>query len=259
MPDRRAHRQLGRRRRAKALAALARVGPHRQGARRRVGRRARWCSLLVGPAVSGPALLLGLADHVVMTADAFAYVTGPDGRAGVHRRADHLATASAAPRCTSARAAWRRWSSPTRTTPLTRSRRSSRTCRRTTSTTPPFEDTGDPVDRDVRTRRRPRCPRGATASYDVRTVIEDVLDDAHVPRAAAELRAEPGHRPRPARRPAGRHRRQPADAPRRHARHRGVAQGGPLRRSGATRSTSRSSRSSTRPASSRAATSSGGA
>src|SRR5680860_744682 len=32
----------------------------------------------VGPCVSGPALLLGLVDHVVMTRDAFAYVSGPD-------------------------------------------------------------------------------------------------------------------------------------------------------------------------------------
>ncbi len=32
---------------------------------------------VVGPCVSGPALLLGLADIVVMTADAFAYVSGP--------------------------------------------------------------------------------------------------------------------------------------------------------------------------------------
>src|SRR3954465_5589761 len=30
-----------------------------------------------GPAVSGPALLLGLADHVVMTSDAYAFVSGP--------------------------------------------------------------------------------------------------------------------------------------------------------------------------------------
>ena len=33
---------------------------------------------VVGPCVSGPALLLGIADIVVMTEDAFAYVTGPD-------------------------------------------------------------------------------------------------------------------------------------------------------------------------------------
>ena len=30
-----------------------------------------------GPAVSGPALLLGLADHVIMTKDAYAFVSGP--------------------------------------------------------------------------------------------------------------------------------------------------------------------------------------
>ena len=34
--------------------------------------------VVVGPCVSGPALLLGLADVVVMTADAFAYVSGPE-------------------------------------------------------------------------------------------------------------------------------------------------------------------------------------
>ena len=34
--------------------------------------------VVVGPCVSGPALLLGIADLVVMTSDAFAYVSGPD-------------------------------------------------------------------------------------------------------------------------------------------------------------------------------------
>jgi len=37
---------------------------------------------VTGPAVSGPALLLGLADLVSMTPDAFAYVSGPDAVAG---------------------------------------------------------------------------------------------------------------------------------------------------------------------------------
>ena len=32
---------------------------------------------VTGPAVSGPALLLGLADLVVMTADSYAFVSGP--------------------------------------------------------------------------------------------------------------------------------------------------------------------------------------
>jgi acetyl-CoA carboxylase carboxyltransferase component len=34
-------------------------------------------AVVMGPAVSGPALLIGLADHVVMTADAYAFVSGP--------------------------------------------------------------------------------------------------------------------------------------------------------------------------------------
>ena len=33
--------------------------------------------VVTGPAVSGPALLLGLADLVVMTEDAYAFVSGP--------------------------------------------------------------------------------------------------------------------------------------------------------------------------------------
>jgi len=37
---------------------------------------------VTGPAVSGPALLLGLADLVSMTNDAFAYLSGPDAVAG---------------------------------------------------------------------------------------------------------------------------------------------------------------------------------
>ncbi|MCL4422635.1 MAG: methylmalonyl-CoA carboxyltransferase [Actinobacteria bacterium] len=35
-------------------------------------------ALVTGPAVSGPALMLGLADAVVMTADACCYISGPD-------------------------------------------------------------------------------------------------------------------------------------------------------------------------------------
>ncbi len=33
--------------------------------------------VVTGPALSGPALLLGLADVVIMTGDAFAFVSGP--------------------------------------------------------------------------------------------------------------------------------------------------------------------------------------
>jgi acetyl-CoA carboxylase carboxyltransferase component len=37
---------------------------------------------VTGPAISGPALLLGLADQTVMTPDAFAYLSGPDAVEG---------------------------------------------------------------------------------------------------------------------------------------------------------------------------------
>ena len=67
--------------------------------------------VVTGPAVAGPALLLGLADIVVMTDDAFAYVSGPNmveqftgvrvaadelGGAGTHARATGLAALTAA-------------------------------------------------------------------------------------------------------------------------------------------------------------------
>ena len=46
---------------------------------------------VTGPCVGGPALLLGLADHVVMTADAYAYVNGPSAAAAFTGRAtDHV-------------------------------------------------------------------------------------------------------------------------------------------------------------------------
>jgi acetyl-CoA carboxylase carboxyltransferase component len=62
---------------------------------------------VTGPCVGGPALILGLADQVIMTADAFAYVSGPEaveemtgmvtdrtvlGGAGVHVRRSGLAS-----------------------------------------------------------------------------------------------------------------------------------------------------------------------
>ena len=51
---------------------------------------------VVGPCVSGPALLLSLADAVVMTNDSFAYVSGPDAVAGFSgMQVDHFALGGA--------------------------------------------------------------------------------------------------------------------------------------------------------------------
>jgi acetyl-CoA carboxylase carboxyltransferase component len=131
--------------------------------------------LLVGPAVSGPALLLGIADHVIMTADAFAYVTGPDvvvgftgvpidrdrlGGAGVHDRYSGVATMVVHDEDEAMVAA----------TALLGYLPSNHL------DDPPVVPYGDPVDRDC-ARAAAAVPARASAPYDVRDVVTDVLDD----------------------------------------------------------------------------------
>jgi acetyl-CoA carboxylase carboxyltransferase component len=129
---------------------------------------------VTGACVSGPALALGLFDHVVMTEDAFAYVTGPEsvasftgvtvtrdalGGAAMHARhtgvasivvADHVAARDAL-----AALLWYL----------------------------PDHHLADPPRRGTSDRRDRRCSRAAAtvptranASYDVRTVVDDVFD-----------------------------------------------------------------------------------
>lgn len=129
---------------------------------------------VVGPCVSGPALLLGLVDQVVMTNDAFAYVTGPDtvtaftgipidriglGGSGVHGNrsgvaailVDDDADALAAMGAILDYLPGHHLDDPPRVV-----------C-------------DDPVDRDTDVAAGV-VPTRATASYDVRDVIGDVLD-----------------------------------------------------------------------------------
>jgi acetyl-CoA carboxylase carboxyltransferase component len=130
---------------------------------------------VTGACVSGPALALGLFDAVVMTEDAFAYVTGPDavgeftgvpvtreelGSAAMHARRSGVATLVVA----DAEAATEAMFDLLSYLPSHHLE------------DPPRVDTGDPA-------RRP-CDRAATAipdlptsSYDVRTVLTDVMDD----------------------------------------------------------------------------------
>ena len=183
--------------------------------------------LLVGPAVSGPALLLGIADHVIMTDDAFAYVTGPDvvvaftgvaiegdrlGGAAVHERQSGVATCVVADE-DDAMVALEGLLSYLPSNHLA---------------DPPCEDTDDPVDRPA-TRAAAAVPARATASYDVRNVIEDVLDEHSFlelrDRYAANMVTGLGRLGRA----RGRHRRQPAHAAGRHPRHRRRAEGGAVR------------------------------
>ena len=116
-----------------------------------VARRARRCR--------APRCCSGIADHVIMTSDAFAYVSGPEVVVAFTGVADRPARRSAARRSTSARAASRRSSSPTRTTRCSRSRRCSRTCPSNHLADPPVRRDRRPVDRAVRRAPRRRCPR----------------------------------------------------------------------------------------------------
>ncbi len=133
---------------------------------------------VTGPTVAGPALLLGLADAVVFTEAASAYVLGPQavaaftgeivttdslGGSGVHRRHSGLAAAvvedaDAALEVLGAILAYL----PSH-------------C----DEAPPVWPTGDPVD-----RRTPEAgavlPPAATGSYDVRDVIGAIVDDTTI-------------------------------------------------------------------------------
>jgi acetyl-CoA carboxylase carboxyltransferase component len=131
--------------------------------------------LLVGPAVSGPALLLGIADYVIMTAEAFAYVTGPDvvvaftgvpiehdrlGGVAVHERQSGVA-ALVVDDEDEAMATLDDLLSYMPANHLE---------------DPPREATDDPVDREC-TRAASTLPARPTESYDVRDVITDVCDE----------------------------------------------------------------------------------
>jgi acetyl-CoA carboxylase carboxyltransferase component len=131
--------------------------------------------LVTGPAVSGPALLLGLADVVIMTADAFAYVSGPDtvraftgialenralGGAALHGQRSGVASLVVDDE-DDARVAAGHLLDYLPSNHLG---------------DPPRVVTADPVDRDAH-RAAAAVPARPSASYDVRVVVDDVLDE----------------------------------------------------------------------------------
>ncbi|MGH9033254.1 MAG: carboxyl transferase domain-containing protein, partial [Acidimicrobiia bacterium] len=130
----------------------------------------------IGPCVSGPALLLGLVDHVVMTNDAFAYVSGPDtvtgftgvpttrealGGAAVHAARSGVATMIVEDEddARHALADLLSYLPPNNVEDPPRSRGE------------------DPADRDCAVAAA-AVPARVSTSYDVRVVVEDVLDAA---------------------------------------------------------------------------------
>jgi acetyl-CoA carboxylase carboxyltransferase component len=135
---------------------------------------------VTGPAVSGPALLLGLADHVVVTADAYAFVSGPLmvrdftgialdndelGGAGVHTSETGLASlvVPAGDRDAALAAIGDLLAYiPDHVDAL-----------------PPLVATADPVDR-ICPELRDLVPASSTGSYDVRTAIAALADDGEL-------------------------------------------------------------------------------
>ncbi|MGE3619450.1 MAG: acyl-CoA carboxylase subunit beta [Acidimicrobiia bacterium] len=136
-----------------------------------------------GPIVSGPALLLGLADQVVLTDDAHAFVSGPRmvetftgevlgiddlGGAGVHAASTGLAALVV----------------PDRDAALAALSDILAYLPDNTDELPPTWWTDDPVDRP--TPEAGEClPASATGGYDVRDVARAVVDDGEL----LELRA----------------------------------------------------------------------
>jgi len=155
--------------------------------------------IVAGPAVSGPALLLGLADVVIMTEGAFAYVSGPDavrrftgipatheslGGATVHALRSGVASLVAGDEEEALALAFDVLSF----------------LPANNGTPPPSFRCDDPVDRDVR-RAADTVPASTTASYDVRTIIDDLCDDGwwielkarHAPNVVTALGRIGGH------------------------------------------------------------------
>jgi acetyl-CoA carboxylase carboxyltransferase component len=139
--------------------------------------------VVTGPAVSGPALFLGLADHVVMTEEAYAFVSGPVmvaeftgievgtgelGGAGIHARSSGVASLVAADDQSALDLAADLLAHlPAHA-----------------DAEPPRWPTSDPADRAT-PEAGDVLPATATGSYDVRAIMRAVVDDGEV----LELRA----------------------------------------------------------------------
>jgi len=134
--------------------------------------------VVTGPAISGPALLLGVADLVVMTSEAFAFVSGPAmveeftgvriglhqlGGVAMHARSSGLCAVEAA----------------TDTDAMAHVDNLLGHLPASTDEPAPVWDAGDPADRDVPLLRE-IIPARTTSSYDVRHIASAVADDGEV-------------------------------------------------------------------------------
>ncbi|HEX7166220.1 MAG TPA: carboxyl transferase domain-containing protein [Acidimicrobiales bacterium] len=143
--------------------------------------------VVAGPCVSGPALLLGLADAVVMTPDAFAYVSGPAAvGAFTGVETTHSALGGSAVHASRSGAATLVASDEDDALQL---------CADVLALLPqnnaaaaPRHASDDPADRPCHAAVA-AVPASPTATYDVRAVIEDVADDGWI------LELRPRHAP----------------------------------------------------------------
>ena len=134
-------------------------------------------SLVTGPAVSGPALLIGLTDFVVMTEDAYAFVSGPQmvveftgvpvsveelGGANTHAR--HTGAASTIVANVDEAVTW--IESLLQFLP------------NNVNDLPPFTPSDDPDERET-SEAGAIIPPSSTGSYDVRKVIEEIVDEGY--------------------------------------------------------------------------------
>ena len=132
-------------------------------------------AIVDGPAVSGPALLLGLVDVVIMTSTSYAFVNGPlmiRQFTGVDITKDELGSASTMER------------SAGLATAVVETREEGRDAiveilnylpDRVDAETPRLP-TSDPINR-LTPEAGDEIPETATGSYDVRSVIESIVDD----------------------------------------------------------------------------------
>jgi propionyl-CoA carboxylase beta chain len=133
---------------------------------------------VTGPAISGPALLLGLADLSVMTPDAFAFLSGPDAVAGftgvqvsLHDLGGSAMHATATGLCA--------LMAPDDSVVLDLIGAVLAYLPDHTDAEPPLLDTDDPPERSVPELRQ-MIPGSSTSSYDVRHIIGAVADEGDV-------------------------------------------------------------------------------
>ena len=130
--------------------------------------------VVTGPCVSGPALLLGMADVVVLTAGAFAYVSGPGAVRGfTGQDVSHEELGGAGVHVLRTGVAWAVAQQEDEGLDIALEALSYLPSNNLEE--PPALACDDPPDRPCQVAAR-TVPTQATASYDVRAVVEDVVD-----------------------------------------------------------------------------------